>query len=497
MSAKRYHPLIMILEVLGLVKSFGFIALYLFVIQFGSDSSFVFYGRIVFLCVLAFSIVTIFLKWQTDRYEVEDETFHLYSGIFTKSKQTIPFSRIQNVNRRTTFIHKLFKMTSLQFETSMSGDDASIEFKMITKSEAELLEDMVKKRPAVSNEVEETEGLEEVPEAKAVDNRIIHFTPTRKDLIRASFTSLSFLLLIPVVGSLFSNFNEVFSIEEEAQGLLSALPQTWWFYALAAAIIIIASVLFGVVRTFLKYGNYVIASDEERIYITKGVLDETAFSISKSRVQAIEMIQTPLKRILGLAEVKLTSAGGVGIGEENLEINSLYPFLPVQRANEIIEELLPAYSVTKNMKKLPRKSFWIRLLRPSWIWIIATIALFIFKPEPFDMDFAWWLISILLLVIIAGLRVLDYLNSQYVINDHFIQMKSGSLSTTLFVTKRDKIIEINVTRGFLHKKFGLATIGTVNRSKPVHHSGIDDIPDELAARFMNWYRERRQEITIK
>ncbi|MEW9110103.1 MAG: PH domain-containing protein [Cytobacillus gottheilii] len=497
MSPKRYHPLIMVLELFGLVKSFGFIAIYLFVIRFGSDSGFTYYARIGFVLVLALSMVSIFLKWRTNKYEIEDESFHLYSGIFTKSKQTIPFSRIQNVNRRTSFIHKLLSMTSLQFETSMSGNDASIEFKMVTKEEAEMLEEMVKKQPLNSDELSLAKDNEELPETKAEDNRIVHFTPTRKDLIRASFTSLSFLLLIPVVGSLFSNFNDVFSIEEEAQGLLSALPQTWWFYALAAAIIIIASVLFGVVRTFLKYGNYVIASDDNRIYISKGVLDETAFSISKNRVQAIEIIQTPLKRILGLAEVKLTSAGGVGIGEENLEINSLYPFLPVQRAYEIIEELLPAYSVTNDMKKLPRRSFWIRLLRPSWIWIIATITLFIFKPEPFDIEIAWWLISILLLLITVIFRVLDYINSQYVINEHFIQMKSGSLSTTLFVTKRDKIIEVNVTRGILQRQFGLATIGTVNRSKPVHHSGIDDIPDELAALFVSWYRERKQEITIK
>lgn len=46
------------------------------------------------------------------------------------------------------------------------------------------------------------------------------------------------------------------------------------------------------------------------------------------------------------------------------------------------------------------------------------------------------------------LRILDYANTSYKINQDFIYIKTGSIGTNLFITKRDKVIEIQV-RGTL------------------------------------------------
>jgi putative membrane protein len=266
--------------------------------------------------------------------------------------------------------------------------------------------------------------------------------------------------------------------------------------AMIISIFIIASVIFGMVRTFIKYGKYEISSDLERIYITKGVIDETAFSISKERVQAIEIKQTLLKRLLGLAEVKLTSAGQLSSEENKLEINSLYPFLPVKRAYEMISEILPSYEVTQEMRVLPKKSLWVRLLWPSWIWIAATGGLFYFKPKLFNMEGAWWILSALLLTMILVSRLLNFLNTRYLLKDHFIQFKKGILTTTLFVSRRDKVIEVRVNRNIIQRLLGLASIETINRAKPIHFAGVKDVPVELSSTFYKWYMGRRNEVKV-
>jgi len=262
-------------------------------------------------------------------------------------------------------------------------------------------------------------------------------------------------------------------------------------------VLVIISATFGIVRTFLKYGKYQISSDHDRIYITKGVIEETTFSISKEKVQAIEIKQSLMKRLLGLAEVKLTSAGSLSSGEDTLEINSLYPFLPVKRAYKMVSEILPSYEVTTKMTRLPRKSLWVRLFKPSWIWIIATAVLFYFKPSILKVEQAWWILSAVLFILIAVSRLLDFCNTRYILNDQFIQFKTGSLTTSLFVTKRDKIIEVKVTRNIVQQMVGLASIGTINRAKPVHHAGVDDVPLELAASLYQWYMKRRNEIKVE
>lgn len=492
--AKRYHPLLMLFDLYGLIKSTFFVFIFLFVIKADYKSPFITYGRYAFFIVLGAGVIYILLKWLTRKYKLDDQSFHLYEGIFSKTERTIPFSKIQNVNRHTGLFHRLFHVTSISFETGMSGDESAVTFQVVSKLEANLIEEHItrSKGNAESALTSQDNGVETVDL-----NRTIHFRPTKKDTFRASFTSLSFLLLIPVLLSFYSKLDEIFHVEKEAKGIFSYIIGSWWLMAVIIIVLIIASVAFGIARTFFKYGKYEISSDQDRIYIKKGVIDETAFSIAKDRVQAIEINQSLIKRLLGLAEVKLTSAGGLSIGEEKLEINSLYPFLPVQRAYEMIAEILPAYEVTQQMKRLPKKSLWVRVLNPSWIWMIATAALFYFKPVILKVEQAWWILSAVLFLIIMVVRWLDFMQTRYILNDRFIQLKTGGLTTSLFVSKRDKVIEIQVVRNLFQKWLGLASIETINRAKPVKHNKIEDVPVEFAEVFYKWYLGRRKEVEIE
>lgn len=497
-EARRHHPLTMVLKLWKLAKFSFVIAMYLFVIKFGSDSTFLKYGRIAFFVFIGVAVLVILLNWLTHKYKLDDASFHLYEGVFTKSRRTIPFAKIQNVNRHTTLFHRLFSMTSIRFETGLTGEEAAVEFGVISLTEADNLEKHA--ASPVPNElttVHDGGAAAESHEDTVNARRTVHFKPTRKDIVRASFTSLSFLLLIPLLASAFSKIDQIFHLEREAKGLFSIIMDSWWIAAILIVGLVVASVTFGIVRTFVKYGKYEISSDPDRIYITKGLVDETIFSIGKQRVQAVEITQSVLKRFLGLAEVKLTSAGGLGDGEDKLEISSLYPFLPVQRAYEMISEMLPAYEVTREMNRLPGKSLWIRMLRPSWVWILSTAALFYFKPRWLGFEQTWWVLSGALLIWIFVSRWLDFANTRYVLKDNFIQFQTGSLTTALFVSKREKIIEVKVTRSLFQKWLGLASVGTINRAKPVRHAGIDDAPVELAESFVKWYMGRRKEIKVE
>ncbi|WP_285768579.1 PH domain-containing protein [Peribacillus sp. SI8-4] len=186
--------------------------------------------------------------------------------------------------------------------------------------------------------------------------------------------------------------------------------------------------------------------------------------------------------------MKLISAGSTG--DEELETNVLYPFLSIERAHEMIEEILPAYKVERSMKPLSKQAFKIRMLRPSVFWLLTTVAIFFF-------DMALWYFSLILLALIYTLRILDYKSSRYLLNGEFVQFKSGSLGTSLFITKRSKVIQIEVRRSKLQKVFGLASIQTINRSKPVHHTKIHDVPIEYADDFYAWYMGRTHTIQME
>ncbi|MFJ2045394.1 PH domain-containing protein [Paenibacillus taichungensis] len=507
---KRQHPLAMLWSLWKLVKnSFAFIV-FLFILRHGSPSTWIMYGRIVFYVAIAFSVISIIWSWFTLRYTADDKAFQIYSGVFNRTRRTIPYTKIQNVNRHTSLFHRLFRVTSIRFETGIKGEDATFQLQVVSLSESDRLEKVVAghitEAIVASDAVEPNEEPVTRPEHVTLEEdipstvkeeleRIVHYKSTRKDIFKASFTSLSFLVLIPILGSLYSSVKDFFPDEKVTESILLTWLDTWWITALIITGLIAVSIMLGIVRTFVKYGDFQISSDRKRIYITKGMLEQTAFSILKERVQAVKITQSPMKRLLGLAEVELTTAGSVGESEQ--EVNSLYPFLPVKQSYDMISEILPSYQVTQEMQKLPRKSLWLRMLTPSWVWIIATGLLFYFKPPILGQNQAWWMISAILLLWIVICRIIDFLHTRYVLNQNFIQLRTGALTSTLYISKREKVIEVQITRNLLQRWFGVASIQTVNRAKPVLHHTLNDIPLEAVESFQLWYMERSQNVQTR
>lgn len=494
MELKRYHPLTIVFDLFNFVKNIAIIAFLLFVVNYGSESLIYRIGRWIFLVITILTVITLIMKWVVNKFSTTERAFHLKSGIFSKTERTIYYEKVQNVQRHTSFLHKLFRMTSIIFETSASGSDSKVEFKVVTKQEADRMETLIKEV-----NVEHIEAVDQneasLKDRHEVMGRVIHFAPTRKDIIKASFTSLSFLFLIVIGASLFSKLSVVFNVEDVLEGWVLSLLTSNWVIAGIAILLVVISLIIGWIRTYFTYGKYEIASDNTRIYISKGILDETNFSILKKRVQAIEITQSVMKRLLGLAEVKLISAGS--LGEEDKEVSTLYPFLPTKRAYTIIEELLPDYKVAFEVNRLPRKSLVVRLVKPYWFWLIATLALAYFKPEPFNIQHVWLLGSITLLIVLIIIRLVDYWNTRYALTDQFIQLSYGALTKTTYLTRRDKIIEISVTRSKFQQLTGLATISFINRAKPIRHENLTDIPASEANHFYNWYVQRTKEIHLK
>ncbi|QMT18166.1 PH domain-containing protein [Planococcus maritimus] len=501
---RRHHPALVLFKIGKLIRNSIFIIFILFVFQADNDGPLFVYGRYAFLLIFALSIVSIILNWLMTTYTLDDQRFYLRRGIFSKTDQSIPFSKIQNINRHTSFFHRMLGLTSIRFETGIAGEDATVSFEVATKKEAARLESMVQEHkesldvePDTADGTEDSSETENAPiSQKQPEQRTIHFQPTRRDLLKASMTSFSFLLLIPLLASLYYNVAEFFSLEERLDSIGASLLGSPWVIAIAVAVIIAASFTFGIIHTFIKYGKYEISSDSERVHIKKGVVSEASFSIAKERVQAVEMTQTFSKRVLGLAEVKLISAGSLSVGAEDLNISSLYPFLPKQKAYALVAELLPGYQIQEDMQRLPRRALWLRILKPSWFWLIATAALFFFQPQFLSISQTWWIASILLLIIIFTSRLLDFLHTRYLLNEELIQLKDGGFTSTLFVTKREKIVEVEITQNRIQRAFGLSSLKTATRARPIHTSYLNDVPDALAGNFRLWYRDRTKEIKL-
>ncbi|MFS0823859.1 PH domain-containing protein [Bacillus sp. 1P02SD] len=490
----RYHPLSIGFRIYQFIKSSFVVILLLFVLRKDSDSWVFVYGRYAFLLVVILVLVHIVASWFVEKYEWKDRTFHIHKGIFVKRTSTIPFSRIQNITRKTSVFHKIFGLTSLTFETAMDGEDDSIDFAVLTKKHANFLIDLVQpdKQPEVIQNHEESEQV-----IVHGPNRTVHFTPEKKDLWKASFTSLSFLAIVPIVFAGLDYLEPLLPDTNDIKGIFQVLLESKWLFVIILILAVVVAVTFGVARTFIRYGKYEISSDDRFIYIDRGVLNESYFAIEKRKIQGLEMKQTWMKRLFGLAEVKLISSANPNKGDESINVNSLYPFLPVLKAYDLIEELLPIYQLKETqLERLPRKSLWVKLLKPSWFWVLATIGLFYFKPELFGFNEAWWILSLVLLFLIILQRILDFVHTRFSLKEDQVQWWHGGLTSRMFITKRRHVIEMSYDQTILQRLFDVASITTMNRSTPTHIETIHDIPLPFADTFEKWYLQRQEEIEI-
>ena len=486
----RMHPMNIISSIIKLFKDSIVFILLLFVFNFRDVSLFLKIGRAVFLTFIIVRLILIVIEWSKTKYEIKNGTIQIKHGVFQRKQNSIPLQEIQNITWRTPFYYRWFGITSLQLETSTTSDTATVQLDAVKVYLAKQIEKL-----ATQYKTEITEGRDELAKEEANSEtinddsnsshkRTLHFTPTKREVLKASFLSFSFLGLIPIIIVGYTQIEKVIDIDSQVEGLFSFIMSSWVLIVIAIILLITAAAGFGVIQTFLKYGKYEISSDDERIFIHRGLLNERSFSIQKTNVQAIRLNQSPLKKLLNFTDVQLISAGSEEDGDD---ISSLYPFLPSDKAKGLLEEILPQFPLNKAINKLPRESLYIRLMRIPWLWLVATGLILWFKKE-------WWFISPILFVTTYLSRYFTYKNTRFSWEGKTIQFKTGGISTDIFITNRKKVIEVYTEQTIVQKKLGLATINTVNRVKPVHHEQLQDIPVMESENFTNWYQQRINEI---
>ncbi|MDN7228406.1 PH domain-containing protein [Planococcus sp. N064] len=478
---QQFHFSWPLFQLVSLVKGSVFVIFYLFILKAGSNSAFILTLKGLFIAFLIFSVIKIFLNWVYTRYEISETAVTLYLGIFVKHQRNVELKRIQNVQQTTNFLHRMLKLTSLTLETGTTGEEAAVKFPVLSHAEADRIKGLVEEAKRVHAEPPNSVAEEEAIAPPPLPERKVHFTAGTKDLVKAAFTSLSMFAIFPILFSLYFQFDDFFNLDETSQSVFAFFASRLWLLVPVLAAALLLSAVIGFITTYSKYGKFVISADEQRIYIRKGVFTETQFSIRKDKVQAIKIEQPFLKRLLGMAEVKLVSAGSVG--DDDAEINSLFPFLPVKEAYRLVEELLPQYRIAGSMEALPKSALWLRLLRPYYFWVAATVALAVFKTE-------WLWLSAPLLVIFIVARFLEYRYTRYSLTERFIQIRTGAFSANTLLTKRVKVQEIQVTHSWLQRKFGVSSLHFHNRSKPLLATELKDVPRETGAKFYGWFKDR-------
>lgn len=269
---------------------------------------------ILFAGFILLSTASLFIRWLTFEFRLEDDQLRIEQGLLNRSSRTIPFDRVTDVDIEQGPIHRVFGLARVKMETgaSASAKDAEGQLDTITLERAQAIRDYVRARrgSAVTASVSIPDEAEEgAPPLFAMDSRrvatagIFNFSLA---IIAALFGASQ--TLGEVIG--FDPFSRSFWLEIFAStGPLRDYVLAHRFVAALGGtiLLIIIGVGTGLVRTVLREHGFRLDRTRTGFRRRRGLLTLTDVTIPERRVQATILATGPIKRAFGWFTLKLQS----------------------------------------------------------------------------------------------------------------------------------------------------------------------------------------------
>ena len=168
-----------------------------------------------------------------------------------------------------------------------------------------------------------------------------------------------------------------------------------------------------VALTLLNYFDFTVTKENDRLVITRGLLEKKRITIPLNRVQAIKIVENPLRQPFGLATVQVESAGG-GFSEGKDKKIVLFPLISKKAKIEPLTVLFPQFQFELEQAQMIRppkraSSFFYRI---DFLWLIPLIAV------PSYLFYPYGLLSFLLIVPVILLGIWQHNTARFIYKDH-------------------------------------------------------------------------------
>ncbi|MGZ8998484.1 MAG: PH domain-containing protein, partial [Allosphingosinicella sp.] len=264
------------------------------------------------------------LAWSRFRYGVGESDIVIEKGILSRTRRSIPFDRIQDVDIEQRLLPRLFGLARVRIETGGSGQDEGL-LDSVTMDEAVRLRAAVRagrRSPAAAAMVETAESAQDA--AGEPESRLI-FAMGLKRLLLFGLFNFSMVYLAGLFG-LIQAFEEflpfdIYDISRWA-GLAEKSGLRSRFTPGAIATVLILALLLGlvagVVRTVARDYGFRLHAEGRRLRRERGLTTRSEVVLGKSRLQLALVETGPIRRRLGWFALSFQSlgAGSDGSGRQ-------------------------------------------------------------------------------------------------------------------------------------------------------------------------------------
>ena len=308
-------------------------------------------------------------QWLAFRYRLEGDELIIDSGILSRRHRVIPVARIQNVDLKQSALERLAGVAELRLETASGGAETEASLAVLDLEDAHALQDRLKERRSAGAVDTGTEpGVDAARAATAeAAGRLRPGTPDRgagadataragdearpdkllelsvADLAIAGATSNEAGLIAAGLATGLEVLDDLGSLQRLDVWLGSVLGQsselgvagTILLVAGLAVAFIVLGWLVSIVATVVRFWGFTLTRVGDDLRREYGLLSRHQSTVPLERVQVIRIEETLLRRPLGLAALKIETAGTGPQQRQNAQGGGAEAYVPITRRKDV------------------------------------------------------------------------------------------------------------------------------------------------------------------
>jgi putative membrane protein len=326
------------------------------------------------------------LSWQRFRFSFDGDVVRVESGVLQRSHRSVDVARVQQVEIDRPLVQRLLGVATLRIETAGADDEPEIELRVLTEADAVELRDAVRDgRDRARAGVTATTADSGAAAAPSLpDHEVLLALPLGRIALTA-VTGAQLLVAPALIGGAlqFTDLRLDELVIDVAQRI-ATLGSTLGTAVIAIVAVVTAlSVMFvttlvvGVVRD----GRFRVERVGEDLVVRRGLLGTRESTLPLRRIQLVRIVSNPLRRALGMATVRVHSAGSGGGGDRR---RVTVPLLRPHEVSALIGRLLPSDapvpSPTDHPRTAVRRAVVRRLIPLTQLAALGTVLGLLLRP---------------------------------------------------------------------------------------------------------------------
>lgn len=433
-----------------------------------------------------FYLISGIMKWLTFIYWFEDGELRVEYGLFIKKKRYIPFDRIQALNYKEGIFHQLLGLVLVTVETAGNTDGKpEVELTAVTKEAAMQVDEEMGISKRKARLIEEDVGLEAKNKINVEETGKLIHKMSNKDLLILASTSNSIGVVIAGIAAILAQFSEYIPYDWIYEEIRMFVQFGIIIVLFTIIICFLVAWLLSIAITFLSYYGFSVTEESGRIIVTRGLLEKKKLTIPLNRVQAIKIVENPLRQLLGLASVTVESAGGGAIGEKEKKM-ILFPLIKKQQLFPVLNELLPQFELDVTLTTPPKRarSFFFRM---KLLWLIPVVGLCSYFYYPYGF------LSILLIIPLILLGVWQFHTTGCAIKHNQLTIVYRIISKVTFLVEKKRLQVVVRKQSYFQNRRKLISIqGTVMSGITGATAKVSHLNEDDADLVLNWFEHEKK-----